>query len=206
MSSDVKITYINHSMNLDKPSVFVFTKNEIPTFDALRDGVAWRVIQKVGRGSSCTFTFPVDTEIRASWSGGSCTTNKLPAILGSSFSVEKDSTGIVLLGGGNASNTRAIDVHNRVQTQGGISVDLYKDGHIMMRKQIVGYDQKATFVLHPKLYFGLASEIQEGEQLSSAVLNSDSFFEQDLEGMSEVTIGLYGNARDGYQFKVDHWQ
>ena len=51
-----------------------------------------------------------------------------------------------------------------------------------------------------------ASEIQEGDQLSSAVLNSDSFFEQDLEGMSEVTVGLYGNAQDGYMFKIDSWK
>ena len=76
----------------------------------------------------------------------------------------------------------------------------------MMTKKIVAYDQKATFVLHTKLYWGLASEIQEGDQLSSAVLNSDSFFEQDLEGMSEVTVGLYGNAQDGYMFKIDSWK
>ncbi len=73
----------------------------------------------------------------------------------------------------------------------------------MMTKKIVAYGQKATFVLHPKLYWGLASEIQEGEQLSSAVLNSTSFYELDLEGLTEVTIGLYGNAQSGYDFKVD---
>ena len=37
MSSNVNIKYVNHSMNLDQPSVFVFTKNEIPSFDALRE-------------------------------------------------------------------------------------------------------------------------------------------------------------------------
>ena len=59
-------------------------------------------------------------------------------------------------------------------------------------------------MLHPKLYWGLASEIQEGAQISSAVLNSDQFFEQDLEGVSEVTVSLYGNAEDGYQFKLEN--
>ena len=74
MSSNVNIKYVNHSMNLDQPSVFVFTKNEIPSFDALREGVAWRVINKVGRGSSCNFTFPISTEISASttMTGGVC--------------------------------------------------------------------------------------------------------------------------------------
>ena len=206
MSSNVNIKYVNHSMNLDQPSVFVFTKNEIPSFDALREGVAWRVINKVGRGSSCNFTFPISTEISASWNDGCCRTAMLPAVIGSRFCVAKDSTGIVLRSDGNASSTTSIDVCSDIQTPGGVSVSLYKDGRVVMTKQVVSYNQKATFVLHPKLYWGLASEIQEGDQLSSAVLNSDSFFEQDLEGVSEVTVGLYGNAEDGYSFKIDDWK
>ena len=110
MSSNVNIKYVNHSMNLDQPSVFVFTKNEIPSFDALREGVAWRVINKVGRGSSCDFTFPISTEISASWNDGCCRTAMLPAVIGSRFCVAKDSTGIVLRADGNASSTTAIDV------------------------------------------------------------------------------------------------
>ena len=203
MGTNVKITYVNHSMNLDQPSVFLFVKNEIPTFDALTDGVAWRVINKVGRRSSCTFNFPIATQINAAWNGGCCQTATMSASIGSKFCVTKDDTGIVLLGDGNAASTTAIDVRNDIQTPGGVSVNLYKDGRIIMTKNIVAYDQKATFILHPKLYWGLASEIQEGEQLSSAVLNSVSFFEQDLEGVSEAVVGLYGNAQDGYQFKVD---
>lgn len=206
MSSNVKIKYVNHSLNLDQPSVFLFAKNEIPTFDALRDGVAWRVISRVGRNSSCTFTFPTATQISASWNDGSCRTATMPVTIGSKFCVTKDDTGIVMTGDGNALNTTSIDVLNNIQTPGGISVNLYKDGRIMMTKKIVAYDQKATFVLHPKLYWGLASEIQEGEELSSAVLNSDSFFEQDLEGVSEAVVGLYGNAQDGYMFKIDSWK
>ncbi len=90
-----------------------------------------------------------------------------------------------------------------MQTNGGIKVSLFKDGRVIMTKNIVAYGQKATFQLHPKLYWGLASEIQEGKLLSSAVLDSDHFYEQNLEGVTEVTLGLYGNARDGYEFKVD---
>ena len=126
MSSNVNIKYVNHSMNLDQPSVFVFTKNEIPSFDALREGVAWRVINKVGRGSSCDFTFPISTEISASWNDGCCRTAMLPAVIGSRFCVAKDSTGIVLRADGNASSTTAIDVCSDIQTPGGVSVSLYR--------------------------------------------------------------------------------
>ncbi len=201
--NDVKITYVNHSGNQDNPTVFLFTKNEVPTFDVLRDGVAWRTFERIGRGSSATAVFPINTEVSASWDGGCCRTALLTASIGGSYTVAKDSTGIVLTKEGNAGNTRSIDVVNGVQVDGGICVNLYKDGHIMMTKQIVAYDQKATFVLHPKLYWGLASEIQEGELLNSAVLDSASFYELDLEGLTEVTVGLYGNAQDGYEFRVD---
>lgn len=203
MGSDIKITYINRSLNLDHPKIFLFTQNEVPTFDCLKDGVAWRVIDKIGRGSSSTFVFPVKTEVSANWDDGACSTNRLLSEIGGRYSVEQDNTGIVLQNGGNAANDRAIDVHCNVQTPGGISVNLYKDGRIMMSEQIVAYGQKATFVMHPKLYWGMASEIQEGEQISSAVLSSDEFFEQNLEGVSEVTVSLNGNAENGYQFKIE---
>lgn len=64
-------------------------------------------------------------------------------------------------------------------------------------------DQKPSFVPHPKLYWGMAPEIQEGQEIDSAMLNPDSFFELDLEGVSEVTVALCGNEEDGYQFKIE---
>lgn len=203
MGSNVKITYVNRSMNKDLPKIFVFTKNEVPTFDALKEGVAWKVIEDVGRESSCDFIFPITTEVRSAWNGNSCKTKCLPSDIGSRYVVEKDDTGIVLSKSGNAGNVRSIDVCNEVHVKNGVSVELYKDDRLMMCKNIVGFAQKATFVLHPKLYWGVASEIQEGEMLSSAVLDSDHFFEQNLEGVSSVVIGLYGNAEAGYQFKIE---
>ncbi|MDF2700885.1 MAG: hypothetical protein K0Q49_2448 [Haloplasmataceae bacterium] len=203
MSSNVKITYVNRSMNKDLPKVFIFTKNEVPNFDSLKDGVAWKVIPNIGRESSCQFIFPIETEVCASWDNGTCTTKKLISEIGDKYTIEQDDTGIIIAKDGNASDIKSIDVVNNLHIDNGIAVQLYKDGRMMMTKNIVGYDQKATFVLHPKLYWGIASEIQEGDMISSAVLNSESFFEQDLEGVSNVTMGLYGNAKDGYQFKVE---
>lgn len=42
MKKDIKINYINKSINNDLPSIFQFTKNYIPCFDHLKEGVAWR--------------------------------------------------------------------------------------------------------------------------------------------------------------------
>ncbi|MGH1387828.1 hypothetical protein [Kordia sp.] len=203
MARDIQITYINKSMNKDLPTVFVFTKNETPTFDTLKEGIAWRTIPDIGRGSASSFVFPLDTEVDATWNDGINRTQVLPANIGRRYTVSKDETGVVLQANGNASDTKSIDVNNDINIQNGISASLYKDGKLMLSKKIVGYGQKATFVLKPKLYWGIASEIQEGELLNSAVLNTDHFFEMNLEGVSEAVVSLNGNAEDGYMFKIE---
>lgn len=93
--SNVQLTYINKSMNKDLPKIFVFTKNEVPTFDALKEGGAWKVIEDVGRESSCDFVFPIETEVRASWNGGNCNTI-LESDIGKSYTASKNSIGIIL--------------------------------------------------------------------------------------------------------------
>ena len=203
MATDIKITYTNKSMNKDLPTVFVFTKNETPTFDVLKEGVAWRTIPNIGRGSSSSFVFPLITQVGATWQGGMNKTQVLPSDIGKRYTVSQNDTGIVLAANGNASDTKSIDVNNDANIQDGVSASLYKDGKLMLTKKIVGYGQKATFVLKPKLYWGIASEIQESELINSAILNTDSFFEQDLEGVTEVNISLNGNAKEGYTFRID---
>jgi hypothetical protein len=203
MSTDVKITYVNNSGNTDQPTIFVFTKNLVPTFDVLKDGVAWRVMPDIGKGSSSCFVYPIITTVQAMW--GDCNkTRRLDATIGKRYTVLEDDTGIVLVPNGDASQSTAIEVNSLVQVDGGIQAQLCKDGKVMMTKQIVAYDQKATFILHPKLYWGIASEIQEGQLISSAVLNTDNFFEQDIEGVLEAVVTLSGNAKEGYQFCVEN--
>jgi hypothetical protein len=203
MATDVKITYVNQSMNPDKPIIFVFTKNLVPTFNVLTDGIAWRIMPNLGRGSSSQFVFPISTTVQAMW-GGSNQTQSLSADIGKRYTVEEDNTGIVLVPNGNATQTTAIEVNSEVKVEGGIQAQLCKDGKILMTKKIVGYNQQATFVLHPKLYWGIASEIQEGQNISSAVLNTDDFFEQDIEGVTRTMVTLTGNPEEGYQFIVDN--
>ncbi len=203
MSTEVKINFINQSVNSDMPVIFVFTKNMVPTFDVLRHGIAWRVLDNVNKGSVSSFIFPIETSVQAMW-GGYNKTEQLKSEIGKRYSVINSDGGIVLVKNGNASQKNAIEVNSQVHVDGGIQAQLFKDGRVMMTKNIVAYDQKATFILHPKLYWGIAHEIQEGSQLSTAVLSSDHFFEQDLEGVTETNVVLTGNAKDGYQFVIEN--
>ena len=203
MSTDVKITYVNNSMNPDEPTIFVFTKNEIPTFDVLKHGIAWRTLSNIGKGSSTCLVYPVTSYVQAMW--GTCNkTVMLSADIGKRYAVEKDSTGIVLTEVGQASQATAIEVSSLVNVEGGIRAQLVKDGSVLMEKKIVAYGQKATFILHPKLYWGIASEIQEGQSISSAVLNTDQFWCQDIEGVNSAVVTLTGNPNEGYKFVVEN--
>lgn len=203
MASNIKIKYINNSINKDLPKIFVFARNETPNFDSLRDGIAWKVIENIGRGSSCEFVYPLETLVGATWNDGSNRTAMFGSQIGKRYTVSKDETGIVMKENGAALDRKAIEINNTIHTQNGISAQLYKDGRLLMDKKTVAFEQKATFVLKPNLYFGIASEVQEGEMISSAVLNADHFHELRLDGLSSVTISLNGNAKSGYEFKVE---
>ena len=203
MSTDVKIKYVNSSMNPDEPTIFIFTKNEIPTFDVLKHGIAWRTLRNIGKGSSTCIVYPVTSYVQAMW--GTCNkTQMLSASIGKRYAVEKDSTGIILTEAGQASQPTAIEISSLVNVEGGIRAQLVKDGSVLMEKKIVAYGQKATFILHPKLYWGVASEIQDGQAISSAVLNTDQFWVQDIEGVNSATVTLMGNPNEGYKFVVEN--
>jgi hypothetical protein len=203
-SRDVKITYVNNSLNEDMPSIFVFTQNELPSFNAIRDGVAWRVIKNIGRNSRSTFVFPSQTSIKATWEGGANETNQLICEVGKRYTVQKNATGIVLQQDGNAISPKDIELMNNIQMNKGISALLLKGDNVIVKKNIVAYEQKATFQLAPKIYWGIASEIQVSQSISSAVLDSNVFFEQDLANVSAATVSLNGNAEIGYNFQIEH--
>lgn len=203
MNSNIKITYTNRAFNLELPKIFIFAKNEISSFDVLKEGCAWKVIERLGRESSCEFEYPLITEVCATWNNSQYKTKKLPANKGENYIVKEDTSGIIIDRDGNATNSKYIELCNEIHVKNGVSVHLYKDGRLLVTKKVVGFGQKAPFVLQPKLYWGIASAIEEGQDLSSAIINSHSFYELNLEGVSEVKIGLYGNPEDGYQFKVE---
>ncbi|SHO58907.1 hypothetical protein [Vibrio quintilis] len=199
------IKFINKSMNRNLPQVFITANNEISAFNSLVDGIAWRVIKKIGRGSIANFYFDTDFTIRAGWDNGVNLTRLLPAIPGKKYEVTQDDTGVVLEEMGNSADQNIIELVNNICVDNGLLAQLYNDNKIIMGKKIVGYKQSAVFKPARKLYWGLASEICEGKGLASesAILNTSDLFELDLDGVSEVLVSLNGNARGGYYFQVE---
>ena len=190
-------------MNPDKPTIFLFAHNLVPKFDVLAHGIAWRVLARIGKGSSSEFIYPVSTTVRALWGDGH-KTRSLEAETGKRYTVLEESGGIVLIPNGNASHAQAIEISSQVKVDGGIRAQLCKDGKVLLEKKALAYEQKATFILHPKLYWGIAAEIRAGQDIGSAILNSDHFFEQDIDGVSHAIVTLTGNTREGYRFVVEN--
>lgn len=94
MSDEIKITYVNRSLSQDPPKIILFHKNEIPTFNVMRDGVVWRVIKNVGRGSIFRLSYPTETAVSASWNDHTCQTAKLYPTIGKRYCVVEDKAGM----------------------------------------------------------------------------------------------------------------
>ncbi|WP_405631647.1 hypothetical protein [Pseudoalteromonas sp. Ld20] len=202
-----QIKFINHSMNKSLPHVFIFAESGMHDFNPITDGIAWRVLKNVGRGSVASLIYEPDFTIRAGWNNGADTTRMLLAEVGKQYQIIEDNTGVILEKSGNAATKDIIELVNNIQVDSGVSAQLCNGGKAIIGKKIVGYQQSAIFKPSNKLYWGLASEISEGKGLASksVVLNSNRFFELDLSGVAEVLVSLNGNAKDGYHFQVEQY-
>jgi hypothetical protein len=203
MSRDVKITYVNKTRNPDKPAIFLFAPNLVPKFDVYTQGIAWRALIRIGKGSRSEFIYPAASTVQAIWGEGH-RTRSLEAEAGKRYAVQEESGGVVLVSSGKAAHAHAIEICSRVKVDGGIRAQLCKDGKVLLERKAVAYEQKATFVLRPALYWGMAMEIREGQDIGSAILYSDGFFEQDIDGVTRSTITLTGSPREGYRFVAEN--
>ena len=201
-ATDVKITYVNNSENTDNPSVFVFTKNQVPTFDVLKDGVAWKTMPDIGKGSAHVFTYPGESYVRVTGSDGSIT-NSIPANPGRTYIVKSEDGNLALMENGRASDAEAIEVNNEAQGAGIVKAHITKDGKVLLSHDVYP-SEKTIFKLKHKLYWGVASDIQEGQAIGTADLLRDTFFEHDITGVKHAIVTLLGNPKDGYRFKVEH--
>lgn len=203
LTQGTKICYINKSANKDLPQVFVFAQNGTSNFSSIEEGVAWKVIKNIGRGSRSTFYYSDQYSVQASWDNDANTTVQISANTGERYHIIKDTTGIVLKPDGSAADANTIEVVNEVEVPNGVKAQYCKNGNVILEKSQVGYGQSAIFTPSNKIYFGLASEITEGSSLQSAVINNRNFFELDLTGVSYVMISLNGNAENGYRFQIE---
>jgi hypothetical protein len=185
-----KLNFVNLSHDFNNSKIVIFQKNVVSSFDELV--VAWKIIENCGVGSTHPFEYPWDVTVNAIDSYGNHT-RKLPAFPGESFDVKLGRSGYVLLPSNKpASGLQDIEVLNRL-AQGSIYVGVYRDNRLLALKSNVVPKEKAIFRLSPSIWIGIASDVQQGREISSAIISSANT-EIPLLGIAEADIELYGGG------------
>lgn len=193
-TSDITIKYINNvSDDPGKPCVVVFTNI---TNSARPWAIAWQVIENINQRDWYTFNYTLGTSIQVTWDNGKSGTPiiKLP---NSSFSFEDTGKGLSLVENDLIGTNNQFSVTNKATISGGITVTVFKDNNPIAVRHNVAKGQRANFLLQPKLYWAIVSDIDVGEII---YLEDISYTEISLEGLKSLTMKLTGSLQEGYTF------
>lgn len=187
--ADIKLNYIDLSNDPNNSEVVIFQKNVAANFDEL--AVAWKVIRNCGQGNNHPFTYPMNFTVGGSDSWGNFTP-QLAATNGELYSMVLQPSGNELVYSGQGTSSKEVQVSNQLQ-MGAISANIYKNGNLLATKTAIAPGQKAVFQFKPTLFIGVASQIEEGVVLNSAIISSVNT-ELSLLGIASADIVMTGGG------------
>ncbi|MEG4004508.1 hypothetical protein QUA41_03405 [Microcoleus sp. Pol11C1] len=201
---DIQLNLINYSNDVANSQVLIFQKNEATNFGEL--AIAWKVITNCGLGCNHPFVFPLKFEVCSSDSDGNYT-RKMLATNGNRFAVEMGKSGHILgLTSESTASLLEVEVMNKLSL-GSISANVFKGGKLLAKHPIVSPGLKAVFQFLPKIFIGVVSDVQQGEEINTAVL-SDINTEFDLLGINSADIimtgGGGGKRATQFRFELDN--
>lgn len=185
----IQLNFINHSNDANNSEVVIFQKNVATDYDEL--AVAWRVIRNCGQGDNHPFTYPMSLEVGASDSYGNYTP-QLPAQNGLLFQMVQGQSGDQLVAAGSGSSPSEVQVLNAL-VQGAINANIYRDGKLLAIKTSIAPQQKAVFEFKPTIWIGVASQIEEGQVMNSAIISNINT-EISLLGIASADIVMTGGG------------
>jgi len=166
---------------------------------------AWQVIKYCGQGDNHPFTYSMDMQVSANDSWGNFSP-KLAAENGQQFAVNLTSSGDQLQLHGKSANVNQVEVLNNLNP-GAVSANIYKAGKMLARKTNIAPEQKAVFEFKPTIWIGVASQINEGDVMNSAILSNINT-ELSLLGVAsadiEMTGGGPGTGSTPFQFSLQN--
>lgn len=185
----IRLNFINDSNDSNNTEVLIFQKNVATNVDEL--AVAWRVIRYCGQGDNHPFLFPMSLEVGASDSYGNYTP-RLHAENGQLFQMALTASGDQLIAAGRGSSSSEVQVLNALP-KGAINASIYRDGKLLAIKTSIAPQQKAAFEFKPTIWIGVASQIEEGQVMNSAILSSINT-EISLLGIAGADIVMTGGG------------
>lgn len=204
VTENVKIKFINRSYDTNNSSIVIYQKNTAETFDSI--AIAWRVIENCGRDDYHPFVVPLQFDVSAKDSWGNYTP-ETQAYNGTAYEMVRDNTGDVLrLASTGAKSPNEVEVRNNLP-MGSIDACIFKDGKLLAKKTQVSPGQKADFQFHPRLYCGVVSQIVEGEEMSSAIIQQANT-EINLFGVLNADLVLTGGGggprAEPFEFQLEN--
>jgi hypothetical protein len=191
---NIHLRFVNRSNDRGNSEVVLFQRNVIPDFDEL--AIAWKVIRFCGRDGLHPFVYSSEIEIALGDEHGNYSP-RMSAQHGERFVIGTHPTGRARLVAEPAPASGAdggpdIQVVNRMP-RGAVNVNAFSAGKLIAAKWAVAPAQKAVFRFTPVLWIGVASQIEEGRALSSAVLSSDNTM-LPLAGIAAADIVMTGGG------------
>lgn len=186
---DIQLNFVNRSNDANNSSIVIFQKNVSTDFDELH--VAWKVIRNCGQGDNHPFRFPIAMAVSTSDSYG----NYMPqqdATNGQVFQVVRAPSGDVLQLATQPGSSKEVQVRNDLP-QGAVNATIYKDGTPLAIKTSIAPGQKAVFEFKPTIWIGVASQVEQGKLMNSAVM-SDINTEISLLGLKSADIVMTGGG------------
>jgi hypothetical protein len=200
---DIKLRFINRSLDGNRSEVVIYQKNQAPNMASL--AMAWKVIRFCGRDCFHPFAYPVGFEVCVVDGYGNFSP-RVRADNGQLLKLQSTPSGSRrLVRSGAASASNEVDVLNDLD-QGAMNVCVFKDGRMVGAKNAVVPGQKAVFQYPPVLWIGVASQIAQGDAISSAVMSSADT-ELSLLGVASADIVMSGGGpgedSTPYEFNLD---
>lgn len=188
--NDIKLNLINKSNDVNNSSIVIFQQNVVTNFDEL--AVAWMVIQNMGHEDHHPFLYTHDYDVSAEDSYGNITP-RLSAANGDAFEMIRDNSGDVLqVKSDSTCAPEQIEIANNLAL-GDIKTNVYRSGKLLASKTNVSPAEKAVFEFKPSIFLGVASQIQEGDVMNSAIISSINT-ELSLLGISSADIVMTGGG------------
>ena len=186
----IRLNLINRSQDVNDSSYVIFQRNVAESFGEL--AIAWMVIQSLGIQDNHPFTYPMQFQVGAGDAFGNFTP-RFEATDGQVFEMVREASGNELrLSAEPASSPKEVEIRNSL-TEGAISGRIYRNGLLLAQKTNISPGQKAVFEFKPRIFIGAVSQIEQGQVMNSAILESINT-EIDLLGISSADIIITGGG------------
>jgi len=200
----IKLNFINQTADTNNSTYVIFQQNVAENFGEI--AIAWRAITNCGRGDHHPFDYPTQFMVSASDSYGNHTP-QMPATNGEVYEMVRDHSGDVLVKSSmTASSPSEVEIRNSLD-MGSINANIYRDGKLLAAKTNVAPGQKGVYLFHPIIYIGATSQIEEGEEMDSAIIQTMNT-QLDLTGINSADIiatgGGGGTGAKEFEFHLDN--